>query len=58
MGDAWQVHILARPSYSPVIYRAIVREACPLVRNKVVAVFVDQTDPCDDLLYELDLVPG
>lgn len=52
------VDVLAVPSYSPVIYRNIVRRAMSMVEYSVVAVFVDQTDPVDDLIYQLELVEG
>jgi hypothetical protein len=52
------VDVLAVPSYSPVIYRNIVRRALSLAEYSVVAVFVDQTDPVDNLIYQHELVEG
>ncbi len=52
------VVVLAVPSYSPVIYRNIVRRALSMAGYSAVAVFVDQTDPVDDLIYQHELVAG
>lgn len=58
LGDAVAVDVLATASYSPIIYRNIVARALSNARYAVVAVFVDQTDPADDLVYRNDLVAG
>ncbi len=51
-----EVDVLAATSYSPIVYRNIVRKAVGLNRYACVAVFVDQTDPADDVVYRNDLV--
>ena len=56
LGDATPVDVLAVSSYSPVIYRNIVGRALDTARYAAVAVFVDQTDPADDLIYRHDLI--
>jgi len=54
-----EVTVLAASSYAPSIYRNIVRRALSTARYDAVAVFVDQTDPPDDLIYQRDrLSPG
>lgn len=58
LGDAAAVDVLAVSSYSPVIYRNIVDRALDTARYAAVAVFVDQTDPADDLIYRHDLIAG
>jgi len=52
--------VLATSSYSPIIYRNVLREALSRTSFHVVAVFVDQTDPADDITYRNDLLgtPG
>jgi hypothetical protein len=50
------VDVLASTSYSPIVYRNIVRRALEANRYAAVAVFVDQTDPQDDVIYRKDLV--
>jgi hypothetical protein len=52
------VDVLAVPSYAPVIYRNVVRRALSRAEYSVVAVFVDQTDPVDNLIYQNELVEG
>ncbi len=49
------VDVLAATSYSPIVYRNIVRRALAANRYACVAVFVDQTDPSDDAIYRKDL---
>jgi len=56
LGDSTTVDVLAASSYSPVVYRNIVDRALDTARYAAVAVFVDQTDPADDLIYRHDLV--
>jgi hypothetical protein len=51
-----RVDVLAVTSYSPVIYRNVVRRAFSLATYKAVALFVDQTDPADELIYEEDVI--
>ena len=48
--------VLATSSYSPIIYRNVVREALSRASFRAVAVFVDQTDPADDITYRNDLL--
>ncbi len=55
-GPKVKVDVLATSSYSPIIYRNIVRKALSLTQYNAVVVFVDQTDPVDDLNYEEDLL--
>ncbi len=55
-GPEVKVDVLASTTYSPIIYRNIVRKAFSLAQYNAVAVFVDQTDPVDDLVYEGDLL--
>lgn len=55
LGSKAKVDVLATSSYSPVIYRNIVRQALRLAHYDAVAVFVDQTDPADELVYQKDL---
>ncbi len=55
-GPEVKIDVLATSSYSPIIYRNIVRKALSLTQYTAVAVFVDQTDPLDDLAYEEDLL--
>jgi len=50
------VDVLASTSYSPIVYRNIVRRALAANHYACVAVFVDQTDPSDDVIYRKDLV--
>ncbi len=56
LGPEVKVDVLATTTYSPIIYRNIVRKALSLAPYNAVAVFVDQTDPVDDLAYEGDLL--
>jgi hypothetical protein len=49
------VTVLATTSYSPIIYRNILVKALSLATYRAVIVFVDQTDPADDLIYSQDL---
>ena len=56
LGPTTPVAILGTTSYSPVIYRNVVQKAFSLAPYRAVAVFVDQTDPVDDLIYEEDLI--
>jgi hypothetical protein len=58
LGGSVDVDVLATSSYSPIIYRNIVRRALSSARYLAIAVFVDQTDPPDDVIYRNDLVPG
>lgn len=55
-GPEVKVDVLATTTYSPIIYRNVVRKALSLAQYTAVAVFVDQTDPVDDLVYERDLL--
>jgi hypothetical protein len=48
--------VLATSSYSPIIYRNVLREALSRTSFRAVAVFVDQTDPADDITYRNDLL--
>jgi len=52
---AAEVDVLATTSYSPIIYRNIVRRALAANRYVCVALFVDQTDPSDEVIYRKDL---
>jgi hypothetical protein len=54
----FEVHLLACSSYSPVIYRRILATALQEHVYAAIVIFVDQTDPADDLIYEQDLVAG
>ncbi len=56
LGPEVKIDVLATTTYSPIIYRNIVRKALSLAHYNAVAVFVDQTDPVDDLVYERDLL--
>jgi len=56
LGEGTKVDVLATSSYSPVIYRNVARKALSLASYRVVGVFVDQTDPTDDLIYQEDLL--
>ncbi len=56
LGEDINVDVLAVSSYSPVIYENIVRRALAIAPYKAVAVFVDQTDPADDLIYQIDVL--
>jgi hypothetical protein len=56
LGDRAKVDVLATSSYSPVIYRNLIRKAFSLAAYRAVAVFIDQTDPADDMIYELDVI--
>jgi hypothetical protein len=56
LGKKIKVDVLATSSYSPVIYRSVVRKALSLSPYRAVIVFVDQTDPADDLLYQEDVI--
>ncbi len=58
LGSRVVVDVLATSSYSPVIYRNIVRSALATNSYRAVAVFIDQTDPADDLIYQNDLLDG
>ncbi len=58
LGGGSRVDVLAASSYSPVIYRRIVSRALGLAPYRAVAVFVDQSDPIDDLIYQDDLLAG
>jgi len=58
LGSRVAVDVLATSSYSPVIYRNIVRTALATNSYCAVTVFVDQTDPADDLVYQDDLLNG
>ena len=49
------VDMLGTTSYSPIVYRNIVRRALQANPYACVAVFVDQTDPSDDVIYRKDL---
>ncbi len=55
LGGRTAVDVLATSSYSPAIYRNIVRRALEGTAYAYVFVFVDQTDPIDDLIYESDV---
>ena len=50
------ISILAASSYAASIYCNIVRGALSLARYDAVLVFIDQTDPADDLIYRRDLL--
>ena len=52
------IDVLATSSYSPIIYRNIVRRATAGNRYAAVALFIDQSDPADDLIYDVDLLRG
>jgi hypothetical protein len=54
-GSRIAVDVFGVTSYAPIIYRNIVRKALSLARYRAVAVFVDQTDPADDTVYQGDL---
>jgi hypothetical protein len=56
LGTGVSVDVLGVSSYSPVIYENVVRRALAVASYKAVAVFVDQTDPADDLIYQVDQV--
>jgi hypothetical protein len=56
LGGAYEVDVLAASSYSPIIYRNIARRALSSASYAAVAVFVDQTDPVDEVIYEKDLL--
>ena len=58
LGTKATVNVLATSSYSPIIYRKIVRTGLSRAHYNVVAVFVDQTDPGDELVYNDDLLDG
>jgi hypothetical protein len=58
LGGGFEVDVLAASSYSPIIYRNIVRRAFASASYSAVAVFVDQTDPADEVIYEKDLLEG
>jgi hypothetical protein len=58
LGGEFEVDVLAVSSYSPIIYRNIVRRAFSSASYAAVAVFVDQTDPADEVIYEKDLLDG
>src|SRR5262249_54096512 len=57
-GEAVKVDVLASTSYSPIIYRNIIQKAFSLAPYRAVAVYIDQTDPVDDLIYEEDVAEG
>jgi hypothetical protein len=56
LGGRVAVDVLATSSYSPVIYRNIVRTALAANHYRAVTIFVDQTDPADDLIYQEELL--
>jgi hypothetical protein len=56
LGNQVSVDVLAASSYSPVVYRNIIRTALTTNSYRAVIVFVDQTDPADDLIYQDDLL--
>ena len=56
LGAGIKIDVLAASSYSPVIYRNLVRKALSLAPYRAAAVFVDQTDPADDLIYQEDVI--
>jgi len=58
LGSRVAVDVLATSSYSPVIYRNIVRTALATNSYSAVTVFVDPTDPADDIIYQDDLLNG
>ena len=51
-GEAVKVDVLAATSYSPVIYRNIIERALSLASYRAIALYVDPTDPVDDLIYQ------
>ena len=55
LGAAVHVDVLAASSYAPVIYRNLVDDALRANEYATLAVFVDQTDPVDELIYRDDL---
>jgi hypothetical protein len=55
-GDSVKVDVLASTSYSPVIYRRIIEKALSLARYRAIAVYIDQTDPVDELIYKEDVI--
>ena len=55
-GERAVVDVLATSSYSPIIYRNIIAKAMSVMPYSDVVVFVDQTDPADDLIYREDLL--
>jgi hypothetical protein len=56
LGKSAKVDVLAVTGYSPVIYRNVVRKAFSLATYRAVALFVDQTDPSDELIYQEDVI--
>jgi len=56
LGKSAEVDVLAVTGYSPVIYRNVVRKAFSLATYRAVALFIDQTDPSDELIYEEDVI--
>jgi hypothetical protein len=56
LGRSVEVDVLATSGYAPVIYRNVARKALSLASYRAVAVFVDQTDPADDLISNEDMV--
>jgi len=56
LGRAAKIDVLATSSYSPIIYRNVIEKALSLVPYRAVAVFVDQTDPVDELIYHEDAI--
>lgn len=55
-GDAVQVDVLASTSYAPVIYRKIIEKALSVTPYRAVALYIDQTDPADELIYSEDVI--
>src|SRR5262245_49188039 len=56
LGETIAVDVLAVSSYSPVIYENIVRRALAASPYRAVVIFVDQTDPADDRIYQIDVL--
>ena len=56
LGKSAKVDVLAVTGYSPVIYRNVVRKAFSLATYRAVALFIDQTDPSDELIYQEDVI--
>jgi hypothetical protein len=50
-GDDVKVDVLASTSYSPIVYRNIIQRAFSLATYRAVAVYIDPTDPADELIY-------
>jgi hypothetical protein len=56
LGRVAKVDILASSGYSPIIYRNVIEKAFSLAFYRAVVVFVDQTDPVEELIYQEDAI--